>query len=449
MIAGALEFTLGLQGNQFLNELGLSGKGLLSFLGLAGSIEGAFHKMWAAVEKGGNLQDLATRTNTSVRSLYSLQQAFEQIGASADSAAPLILKMQRSLVDKEGGNILRSLGLDPAQLRGKESVDQINAVADAIARLNPSQQSAAAFGLFGREGAATVLQIARSGREFRDAVAATRTDADIWQKTAARFDQIGDKVKEIQGHIKTMFALVAGALVAAFDQGGFEAVAGLITDMIVTGIQGALSMVIPVLQKLGEIILRTLSPYMQKIQQGMEQSALTIIMAVSGENERELELEKARGELNKRLIAAGRNRIGRSTSSEDQWREAGTDPLMLGNVTMEEIIKNSNENLKARWQRAAERFKSLGGRMADLISGLPTSTAGAAAGAAQAAGPFKSQLSDVTALERMGAAFGGLGRGFGQDHARATAENTRKSADLLKNIYDKLSPSGETSFANT
>jgi hypothetical protein len=154
---------------------------------------------------------------------------------------------------------------------------------------------------------------------------------------------------------------------------------------------------------------------------------LTIIMAVSGENDRELGLEKARGELNKRLAARGRNRIGRSTSSEDQWREAGTDPLMLGNVTMDEISKSSDDNVKAAFAKAAKRGVDLRGRMSDLISSLTQSTAGSGAGdGAATAGKFTKP--EVTAFEKMGAVFGRGGNVI-NDYARSTADNTRKTAD--------------------
>lgn len=57
-------------------------------------------------------------------------------------------------------------------------------------------------------------------------------------------------------------------------------------------------------------------------------------------------------------------------------------------------------------------------------------------------------LSPVTNLERMGAVFSGLGRGFGQDHARATADNTRRTVGLLTEIKSQLSPAAANSFAN-
>src|ERR1043166_5451873 len=270
MIAGALEFTLGLQANQFLGQLGLSSQGLLSFFGVVGSIESAFHKMWEAVEKGGALKDLAAKTDTSVKSLYELQFAFEQVGASIEGVGPMILKLQRQLGSDEGRGMLQNLGLDPSKLKGQESVDQIEAVIGALQKLNPSQQAAAAFNLFGREGGATALQLARSGHEFHDAIKDAEPMADVWQRVAVSFDEITDKVLKIKHIIETGWAAAAGAIVAAFKSEGLIGVFSLITDGIVLAFKSAVTFFPPVLAKIGEILLRVLEVPLTYLQAGME-----------------------------------------------------------------------------------------------------------------------------------------------------------------------------------
>jgi hypothetical protein len=267
MIAGALEFTLGLQANKFLEELGLAGGKLLSFAGIAEGIKTAFDKMWEAVQEGGKLRNLAVGAGTSVANLYSLQEAFQDIGASADGAAPLIKKMQRTLADSDGRDALRSIGLDPDKLKGKESADQIELVAAALAKLNRNRQTQAAFSIFGREGSNSVLQIARSGKEFEEAMRETREDAKIWQLVAEKFHTLNNAVNNISQHLRAGFALAAGALIAAFEKG---TMGELIKDTVVTAFEAAVAVLPGVLGKIGEILLRIFKLPLAYLQAGIE-----------------------------------------------------------------------------------------------------------------------------------------------------------------------------------
>ena len=69
---GALEFSLGLQVNKFLEGLGLSAHEILSFTGVVEGCSKVMEHLWQQVEKGAALAELSRRTGESVSSLYQL-----------------------------------------------------------------------------------------------------------------------------------------------------------------------------------------------------------------------------------------------------------------------------------------------------------------------------------------------------------------------------------------
>jgi hypothetical protein len=60
----------------------------------------------------------------------------------------------------------------------------------------------------------------------------------------------------------------------------------------------------------------------------------------------------------------------------------------------------------------------------------------------------KGMTTDVTSLEKMGGVLLGLGRGFGGDEAKQTAQNTRRTADLLARTNELLAQQGQENYTN-
>lgn len=204
MSAGRLDFTLGLETAGAMANLAAFARHLAGMAFAAVGVGSAFAAMESAISKGGALFDLSRRTGASVQTLYQMQFALKQIGESADGAALLLSKMQRIAGSAEGRDKLRALGLGASA--------GIGDVAAALGRLNPNAQAAAAFDLFGREGAQTMLAIARSAQDFRDAMGDAAADSEVWAKNAERFDAFGDKIEALKEHVGTFFAEVAGGI---------------------------------------------------------------------------------------------------------------------------------------------------------------------------------------------------------------------------------------------
>jgi hypothetical protein len=419
MIAGALNFTLGLQANQFLNTLGASSGKLLGLLGVANGISGAFRKMWEAVEQGGKLTDVAAAASLTVKQLYQLEQAFTNVGASADSVPGIINKLRRTLASGEQNGLLAQLGLDPAQLAAMDPAAQFEKVASAIAKVNVNSRAGAAQALFGREGAQTIQQIANSGSEFAEAMQRASADAEVWQNVSATFDTIADQVTELEAHIKTVWANLAGALIEAFREGRIGEV---LTDILVSSFQAGFAalpgLVIGGLVKIGEVLLRIIQEPLLYMQTTVDYIVEKIQLGTGSFAE---------------LLAAN--------------RENGLD---FFGANMGDIGAFADAQIKAGIAAGGAVLSGLNERLSGFSSRLPQGGSGAAAAPGPELSFSKRERSrtDFTDIEKMGGVLNGLGRGFGGDDNRQTANNTKRAADLLASIDKKIGPASGANLVN-
>ncbi len=419
MIAGALNFTLGLQANQFLNSLGASSGKLLGFLGVANGVQAAFHKMWAAIEQGGKLTDVAAAASLTVKDLYQLQQAFTNVGAAADSVPSIVNRLRRTLASGEQNGLLAQLGLDPAQLAAMDPAAQFERVAAAIAKVNVNSRAGAAQALFGREGAQTIQQIANSGTEFAEAMERAAADAQTWQNVSGTFDTIADKVTEIQARIQTVWANLAGALIQAFQE---DRVGEVISDILVSAFQAGFAalpgLVIGGLVKIGEVLLRIIQEPLLYLQTVVDYIVEKISLGTGNFAE---------------LLAAN--------------REKGLD---FFGASTNDISAFADAQIKAGLAAGGAVLAGLNERLSGFSSRLPQGGSGAAA----APGPELSfrkrerSRTDFTDIEKMGGVLNGLGRGFGGDDNRQTANNTKRAADLLASIDKKIGPASGANLVN-
>lgn len=431
MIAGALNFTLGLQANQFLNSLGASSGKLLGLLGAANAIQSAFGKMWGAVEQGGKLKDVAAAASLSVKDLYQLQQAFTNVGASAESVPAVINKLRRTLAGGEQNNLITQLGLDPATLGRMNPAEQFSQVAAALAKINVNARAGAAQALFGREGAQTIQQIANSGNDFAGAMQRAAADAEVWQKTSATFDDIQDRLTELQAHVNTLWATLAGALIQAFNEGRLDEV---ITDILVTGIQAGLALIPAMFVKLGEILLRVFQTPLAYLQAGIE---FAIDQAVNNPKVRALlKLTPAGG-----LAIAGLDALGVTSGQPSSFQDILNERLAegvkfnlgTGEFGINDISESANGLLSESLAKSGGLLGGLQERLGELVSRLPQGNGAAAVATTESfeAGKTKAAFA-ATEIEKMGGTIFGLGRGFGGgDDARQTTTNTKKTADIL------------------
>jgi hypothetical protein len=315
---GVLQFSLGLTAGGFLGVVeraknsvgGLSSK-LLSLPGLGTAIGGTIASVssldavvegvFNAIERGAALEHLSKRTDTSVASLFELQKGFSAVGADADQVGPMIFRMQKALggVNEYGEDtrsIFARMGLSIEQLKGLNATQQFLQIAGAVNKLNSSSAASAAGAIFGRDGAQTFMQLARSSDDFSAALQRAAHDAQLFERNAAAFAQLERGLNQIKHKTDTLFAGMAegaapaiqaivdqlnsidlsgvgqqiGKIFTAFTEAFREGkVSDLLALSITTGFQMALAAAPVMFEKLGYFLLKVFETPLQYIQAGM------------------------------------------------------------------------------------------------------------------------------------------------------------------------------------
>ena len=174
----------------------------------------------SALDLGGALSDLSTRTGVAAGQLRILQEAFARNGLSAEQVGPAVNKMQRALVEAGDGagptaKAFQTLGLSVESLRGMDASAQFAAIGQAINALpDPAARAAAAMQLFGRSGGEMLTLFANSGA-MAEAARSVGDQADILTRNANLFDQASDILGSVATKMQGFFVGVADTLVPA------------------------------------------------------------------------------------------------------------------------------------------------------------------------------------------------------------------------------------------
>ena len=158
-----------------------------------------------ALDLGGKLSDLSTRTGETAGNLMLLQRAFDNAGSSADAVGPAINKLQKFMVDAANGSeknteALARLGLEFTDLEGKAPIEQMRILADRIKAIpDPADRSAAAMGIFGKSGGALLPVLMDLSGGLETAKNQLGSLPDVMTRSKDAFDAIGDNITVIKG----------------------------------------------------------------------------------------------------------------------------------------------------------------------------------------------------------------------------------------------------------
>jgi hypothetical protein len=393
-----LTFTLGLNHAAFLARMQQATRSLFAFTAATVGVGSAFRAMQAAVDNGGRLFDVSKRVGSSVGALYQMEQALTQVGQSAESAGSLIMRMQRLAGDPDAAKKLRRIGIDPEAFGRADAGTQTQVAARALAKLGASQQAAMAFSIFGREGAAGILAITRSLDDFNASMEQTKEDAAVWEKNAARFDELGDKLKALQANVGTFFAQVAGGLFDVFDVASNAINAGSYFELLAEGFKGLWNYVIDLgvaaAAAVGEAF------YAQVAQMG--EQLMRLVQAA------------------KAIPIIGNG----AYAAEALLKNAGARSETFGKVKDAALANSST---------AFDAFKA-------MFESFKSPAAVAAASAAGGTGELGSDKAEkrvqVTDLERMGFVMGGGGNPM-LDTSRRTAKATERTAKAVEQLLQR------------
>jgi hypothetical protein len=166
----------------------------------ASAVRGVMDGFGDALDLGGKLNDLASRTGETAGNLMVLQRAFENSGVSADKVGTSVNKMQKFLDDASQGaksntETMGRLGVSFDDLKGKTPSEQMAMLAQKISLIeDPSERSALAIKVFGKAGGEMLPLLNNFSGEIETATGQLGAMPGIMDRANVAFDTISDNL---------------------------------------------------------------------------------------------------------------------------------------------------------------------------------------------------------------------------------------------------------------
>ncbi len=157
-------------------------------------------KFGDALDMGGRLTDLSSRTGETAGKLLVLERAFDNTGVGADKVGTSINKLQKFMQDAANGGekqaeTLAALGISMQDLQGKTPTEQMQIFAQKIAGIqDPTERAALAMTVFGKSGGQLLPLLNNFSGELSAAKGQLGSMPGVMDKTAAAFDLISDNL---------------------------------------------------------------------------------------------------------------------------------------------------------------------------------------------------------------------------------------------------------------
>lgn len=171
----------------------------------ANAIAGTFATFKEALDLGGELNDLSSRTGETAGNLMILRRAFDNAGAGADKVGPAVNRMQKFMEESQQGiklniDTLNRLGLSYDSLKGKTPTEQMQMLAKAISEMpDPAQRATAAMQVFGRSGAELLPLFNNFSNEIARANGQLGDMPGVMDRANEQFDAISDNLLVAKG----------------------------------------------------------------------------------------------------------------------------------------------------------------------------------------------------------------------------------------------------------
>jgi hypothetical protein len=186
----------------------------------------AIKGMYSAMEAGGALVDLSTRTGVAIDKLTVLQEVFKQAGMAAEDVGPVIAKLQRNLAEAGNGSAganakLAQLDVTLKDLQGLGADEQLGLIGEKIAKIpDPAQRAAVAMELFGKSGSKLLSVFSSGGMD--EIAKKVGSQARLLKENAGIFDSVTDNLgmagNKVQGFFVGMASTVVPQLADAIDE---------------------------------------------------------------------------------------------------------------------------------------------------------------------------------------------------------------------------------------
>lgn len=179
--------------------------GIGAIKGAFAALSGTLDNFSQALDMGGRLSDLSSRTGETAGNLLLLERSFDNTGVGADKVGSSINKLQKFMSDANNGTeknieVLSNLGIAYSEIANLSPTEQLGIIAERITAINsPTERAAAAMGIFGRAGGELLPMLQNFSGELDNAKSELGSMAGIMDSKSAVFDTVSDKIAVIKG----------------------------------------------------------------------------------------------------------------------------------------------------------------------------------------------------------------------------------------------------------
>ena len=156
-----------------------------------------------AIDLGGALNELSSRTGETAGNLLVLQRAFENSGVGADAVGQSINKLQKFMAEAAAGSAqqtetLNALGISMSDLAGKTPTEQMQVLAQKIAAISdPAQRARASMEIFGKSGGQLLPLLNNFSGELETARGQLGSMPGAMDRSAKAMDSLGENMGAI------------------------------------------------------------------------------------------------------------------------------------------------------------------------------------------------------------------------------------------------------------
>lgn len=173
--------------------------------GAFAALTGTLDNFTQALDLGGRLSDLASRTGETAGNLLLLERAFDNSGIGADKVGSSINKLQKFMSDANSGTeknmeVLDQLGVSYTQLAQLTPTEQLGLLAERINSIeSPTERAATAMNIFGKSGGEILPLLQNFSGEIGNARGELGSMVNIMNERSGVFDTVSDKINVIKG----------------------------------------------------------------------------------------------------------------------------------------------------------------------------------------------------------------------------------------------------------
>lgn len=385
------------------------------------AVAGSFRGLFAAVEEGERLGDLAAQIGATTEELTSLRFAADISGSSAQIMDDALAKLAQRLGEARAGTqetalAFQALGLDVDEFAKLSVSEQIKTIADKFQDVkNPADQAALAMDLFGKQGV-KLVNVLNSGREGIEALQARSDELSNTLSTedAAALSSVADGVDEL------------------------KAAWGALWKDLTVAVAPALKTVLTVLTEIvsaASYVARAVGSLFKSHRKGMEEVSQ---QAKSGDNPIDVlkEQAKAAAEAKKKLddlMRQGEQVTAANRTPQEEFNDKIADLLKLLDVgaikwdTYRRAVEAAANDLDKATE-AKQEFEQVG-----ATPGVSSAQRGTSAAATAINQSMRTQM-DLAKIAL--------------NHQKRTADEVTKQTRILQNIENALEQGGNARPVN-